>query len=87
MHMRVSVEFLVPCVQHHRGGGFESLFVSDHVAQRLSRRVKQQIVDFTPIPQGQRQLAKPRDALCKPSPVRPTEASPRSISIYSGHID
>ncbi len=52
--MRMSVQFLVPRMQHHRRSRFEMLLVRDHIAKRLPRGMKQQIVDLPAISQSQR---------------------------------
>jgi hypothetical protein len=54
MHMDVSVQVLVPRMQHHRGGRFEELFGFDGPLQRRLRRAEQQIEHRPAIPKSQR---------------------------------
>ncbi len=54
VHMRVSVQFLIPRVQHHRGRRFEPLFVLDSLLQRTPRTLKQQVEHRSTISQSQR---------------------------------
>ena len=42
VNVNVSVQLLIPCVQHHRGGGFVMLFGFQNRLQRTPRRAKQQ---------------------------------------------
>ena len=54
MNVNMSVQFLIPGVQHHGSRRFELLFVFDGLLQRTPRALKQQVEQLTTISQSQR---------------------------------
>ena len=54
VHVDVSLQLLIPRVQHHRGRRFELLLVFDRLLQCLPRTAEQQIKHRLAIPQSQR---------------------------------